>query len=574
MRGLSDVSAVAALPRCVAATFVLLCAGLLAGCESGNVEQAAQNERLAARLAPPPAEAVDVNRDPPVPPAPTARGAVRLEPAGQFRHGERLGSSATEIAAYDVESRRLFSANVEKARIDILDLTKADDLQFVGACDVSDLGTPTSVAAKGGLIAASVMAKSPRDPGHVVFLDVDGKRLQTLVVGHCPDSLTFTPDGRRLLVANEGEPEPDYSFDPEGSLSLIDVTVPVAELTAAQVTTLDFLQFNDRRSELDPSIRIAGPKASVAQDLEPEYIAVSPDSKTAWVTCQENNCIAVVDLTMPEVQALKGLGFKDHSQPGNWLDASDKDGRIRIRPWPVYGMYQVDGMAAAEINGQTWLFTANDGKDRDYVGFNEQCRVSDLKLDPTAFPNAQELQQGQHIGRLRVTNALGDFNGDGQFEALYCYGGRSFAVWNPEVEQVFDSGDQFERILAELHPQHFNSDHEVLEFDNRSDNKGPEPESIVVGRVGEKHYAFIGLERMGGCLVYDVSDPTRPVFESYVNTRDFTANPALVLQEDTGPEGVLFIPAEARDDGVPLLVLSHEISGTTRVFRVVASPAG
>ncbi len=552
----------------------LVTLALLSGCGGSapaTSPNAAQNIALAASVQAPSSAALDVKHDPPLPPAPVGQGRVRLEPAGQYKHGERWSTSAAEIAAYDRDTRRLFTVNVEKSRIDILDLTDPDDLKPVGHCDVSQYGQPTSVTIYNGLVAASVPAKSKRDPGRVVLLNVEGTIQQVLTVGHEPDMLTFSPDGRWLLVANEGEPEPDYSFDPEGSVSLIDVTGDVAEITQERVTTLDFRHFNDQRDTLDPSVRIFGPNASVAQDLEPEYIVVSPDSQTAWVACQENNCLAILDLTIPRITRIVGLGFKDHSLDGNWLDASDKDDRIRIRPWPVFGMYQVDGMAVAEIDGQVWLFTANDGKDRDYPGGNEQCRVADLQLNPQQFPNAAELQSKKHLGRLRVTNALGDFDGDGQFEALYCYGGRSFAVWTPEVEQVFDSGDQFERILADLHPEFFNSDHENLTFDDRSDNKGPEPESVTIGRIGGRSYAFIGLERMGGCLVYDVSHPRQPVFESYVNTRDFTGDLAAAAASDLGPEGVLFIPAEDHPGGVPLLVVSHEISGTTRVFRVVAT---
>lgn len=567
----ADFCGIESWRRSLPATAVLALLALTGCSESAAVSAA--NAALAAQTAAPQSAAFDLGRDPPVAPAPTAVGRIRLEPAGQFRHGERRLTSAAEIAAYDRDSRRLFVANNEFNRIDILDASNADQLLPIGHCDVSEYGGPTSVAARNGLLAVSVAPDRKSDPGRVVLFDVNGVVHRVLTVGHNPDMLLFTPDGRSLLVANEGEPVSDYSIDPEGSVSLIDVSGDPAALTQEHVLTLDFRHFNDQRDALDPSIRIFGPGATVAQDLEPEYLAVSPDSRTAWVVCQENNCIGVIDLTIPKITRLVGLGFKDHSLPGQGLDASDKDGAVRIRPWPVFGMYLPDAIACAEIDGQLWLFTANEGDHRDYNGYSEFARVSDLQLDPASFPNAAQLQKKDQLGRLRVTTSLGDFNGDGRRQTLYSFGTRSFAVWTADVELVFDSGDEFERITAAAHPEFFNSDHESLAFDDRSDNKGPEPEGITIGRVDGRPYAFIALERMGDILVYDVSDPRRPVFETSINSRDFSGDPAASAAADVGPEGLRFIPAEDHPGGVPLLVACHEVSGTTRVYRVLSGGA-
>jgi hypothetical protein len=421
------------------------------------------------------------------------------------------------------------------------------------------------------MIAATVASLSKRERGEVVFLDADGHQVAAVEVGHEPDMLTFSPDGRWLVVANEGEPEADYSFDPEGSISRIDVSEGIAGVNTDKVVTFGFETFNDRRAELDPSVRIFGPNASVAQDLEPEYIAIAPDSHTAWVACQENNCVALVDLTAPAVTRVVGLGFKDHSQPGNGLDASDEDGGIHIHPWPIRGQYQPDGIACWSAGDVTYVLTANDGKDRDYLGFSERTRGKDVELDPAAFPNADDLQKKKNLGRLRITNSLGDANGDGKFEELYSFGGRSFAIWTADMQQVFDSGDQFEQITAAHLPAHFNSDHEAHNFDDRSDDKGPEPEGVAIGRIGDAVYAFIGLERVGGVLVYDITDPKAPVFESYTNPRDVTADAAAGAGGDLGPEGVLFIAAEDSPNGRPLLVVSHEVSGTILVQEIVVN---
>lgn len=542
---------------------LMLCLGM-AGCQYGLGSPA---QTSYGPLVP----ALDVNHDPPVPPAPQPRGRLQLIPVGGFLHGEVFGSLAAEIAAYDAGSRRLFVVNGEKKSIDILDISNPAAPVLATRADISDLGAANSVAAKHGMIAVCVAAESKREPGKVVFLSPDGERLNIVEVGYEPDMLTFSPDGRWLLVANEAEPTDDYDFDPDGSVSQIDLSAGVEKLSQSDVTALEFGRFNDVRESLDPSIRIIGQGTSVAQDLEPEYIAVAADSKTAWITCQENNAIAIADLEGKVITRLVGLGFKDHSLDGNWLDAGDTDKGIRIRPWPLMGMYQPDAIAAFTAAGETFLVTANEGEARAYKGFRDECQFAELTLDPTVFPNAAELQKGGNLGRLRVTNTLGDRNGDGAFEELYCYGTRSFSIWNRNGEQVFDSGDQFERILAEQCPDSFNSDHESHCVDDRSDNKGPEPEGVVLGEIDAATYAFVLLERASGLMVYDVSDPTAPVFECYWNGRDLSAPARLGSGGDLGPEGGIFIPAEFSPTGKPLLAVCYEVSGTTRIYEVSIS---
>jgi 2',3'-cyclic-nucleotide 2'-phosphodiesterase/3'-nucleotidase/5'-nucleotidase len=185
-----------------------------------------------------------------------------------------------------------------------------------------------------------------------------------------------------MYCLNEGEPSDDYTTDPEGSVSIIDVSAGAANITQDSVCTADFRGFND--AELDPGIRIFGPNASVAQDLEPEYVTASDDSTRAWVTLQENNALAILDLEDCQVMDLVALGFKDHNLPGNGLDASDVDG-INITSWPVQGMYQPDGIASYRFQGATYRITANEGDSRDYPGFSEEAQVADLPLDPTVL---------------------------------------------------------------------------------------------------------------------------------------------------------------------------------------------
>ncbi len=393
------------------------------------------------------------------------------------------------------------------------------------------------------------------------FFDTSGTLLNSLTVGALPDMLIFTPNGRRLLVANEGEPNDAYTIDPEGSVSIIDMTVGAANLTQADVTTATF---NDAIPKTNAStIRKYGPGANLAQDLEPEYIAVSHDSKTAWVTLQENNALAILDIEAGVFTQLAGLGFKDHSQAGNGLDASDLDGGINIANWPVFGIYQPDAIESYRVRGVTYLVMVNEGDTRAFTGFNEEVRVSALTLDPTAFPNAAILKQNANLGRLTVTRATGDTDGDGDFDKILVPGARSFSIRTANGDLVFDSGDDFEQITAAQVPASFNSNGTAATFDTRSDNKGPEPEGVVLGKAFGRTYAFIGLERTGGIMVYDVSDPFSPTFVQYLNT----------TPDDISPEGLLFIKEEDSPNGKPLLVVSHEISSTTTIFEIAKGSA-
>ncbi|MUG92488.1 calcium-binding protein [Scytonema sp. UIC 10036] len=885
---------------------------------------------------------------------------IKLTPIGTYATGI-FDEGAAEIPAYDRDSQRLFVVNADSVTVDVLDLSNPSNPTKLFSIDAEAFGgSANSVAVKNGIVAIAVESDNTQEPGKAVFVDVNGNFLNAVSVGALPDMLTFTPDGKKVLVANEGEPNDDYTVDPEGSVSIIDISCGVENLTQDNVTTADFQAFNSKLQELrSAGVRIFGPNASVAQDLEPEYIAVSPDSKTAWVTLQENNALAVVDIETGAVTDILPLGFKDHNaspslqtfffdeaslpvigtteskgdiklsgfsglyfeginpetgnlqflthldrgpddgedrngnrifllpnlqpqlvrfeldknagtlevteriflktqdgtpltglpnlrgldpdtpadpngnllgfdplgadlegvvrapdgtywaadeyrpaiyhfqadgtlieryvpqglpsevgtpalpevynlrQPNrgfeaiafqdgkvyaflqsplnnpsarqtattrilefdpvtkttvgeylyiqddigrgsdkigdavaldktgeflvierdsgfgddsiknvyrinlanatnlqklsdsvlasgetidsltpaqlaqkgitpaskelyadlaelgygftdkpeglalvnpttiavlndndfgltdvpiglglvslnNALDASDRDGAINIRNWPINGIYQPDAIAPFEIHGQTYLITANEGDARDYDAFSEQKRVKDLKLDPTAFPNAKALQADDALGRLYVTSTLGDTDGDGDYDELYSFGGRSFSIWDSQGKLVYDSGDEFEQIAAQLFPQEFNSNNTSNgTFDNRSDDKGPEPEGVVTGVVGDNTYAFIGLERIGGVMVYDISKPTSPNFIQYINPRDFSVQfdvdedgdpdpttEQVIAAGDLGPEGLVFVSANNSPNGKPLLVVANEVSGSTTIFEI------
>ena len=293
------------------------------------------------------------------------------------------------------------------------------------------------------------------------------------------------------------------------------------------------------------------------------------------MTLQENNAIATVDISAASVTSVRALGFKDHSRAGNGLDVSDRDsptsmGSVNIRTWPgLFGMYQPDAIAAYAANGVTYLVTANEGDARDWPpGLVEEARVSTLTLNPSVFTDAAcggPCRDNARLGRLTVTNQLGRNATTGQYDALYVLGGRSFSIWNATTGmQVWDSGDQLEQRTTALPNVLFNASSSGNTLDDRSDNKGPEPEGLALATFGNKTFAFIGLERVGGVMVYDITNPTSPSFVSYVTGRTGDSG-------DLGPEGMYFIPARRSPNGQPLLVVGNEISGTTAIFQITRS---
>ncbi len=494
--------------------------------------------------------------------------SIELRVLGTYSAGV-YNQGASEIVAHDATTQRLYTVNGATSKIDVLSILNPAAPILLFSIDLAPYGRQAnSVAVKNGIVAAAVEATVKTDNGKAVFFDTNGNYLNAVPVGALPDMLTFTPDGKKVLVANEGEPSSDYTIDPEGSVSIVDISSGVQNAT---VSTANFRAFDT--AVLDSSIRIFGPNATVAQDLEPEYIAVSSDSRRAWVTLQENNAVGVLNLRTGIFTRLIGLGFKNHSFHRNGIDSSDRissstPGVIEILPRPVFGMYQPDAIAAFDKMGETFFITANEGDAREYAALTEEVRISSLLLDPAVFPNAAFLKTDAQIGRLNVTKTLGNFDGDAEYEGLFAFGARSFSIWTERGEQVYDSGDDIEQITALAYPMFFNASNTNNTRDDRSDNKGPEPEGVTVGRAYGSDYAFIGLERIGGVMVYNIDNPRSPRFVQYINNRNFTAATNTPAAGDLGPEGLHFISRADSPTNTPLLVVANEVSGTTTVYEV------
>ncbi len=510
--------------------------------------------------------------------------ALRLTAIGTYASGQ-FDESAAEIVAHDPRTQRLFVVNASSGRIDVLDARVPTQPTKLFEIDLSAYGAAVnSVAIHDGLLVAAVQNAVKTEPGQAVFFDADGQVLAAVLAGALPDMVTFTPDGRHALVANEGEPNDDYTVDPEGSVSIIVLPSQIRSLTQAHVRTARFDAFD--KASLEPGIRVTGPNASVAQDMEPEYITVAGDSRTAWVALQENNAIAVLDIASGRFTALRSAGVKDHLLPGNELDVSNQDGAIRIARWPVYGLPMPDAIASYEVAGRTYIVSANEGDAREYGDYADVRRFRALSGETPPCDNARlrsffadnalgiqsvsALRENVNLGRLNLVTTEG-LRADGScYEGLYAFGTRSFSIYDAQLDLVYDSGADFERITAAADPANFNANNDDNDsFDARSDDKGPEPEGVTVAKLWGRHFAFIGLERVGGVMVYDVSNPRAPSFVQALNHRDFSQDAESPQALDLGPEGLVVIEAENSPiPGVPLLVVANEVSGTTTIYRI------
>lgn len=516
----------------------------------------------------------------------------RLSTARNGDPAEVFAQSAAEIVKFDPVTNRMFVVNAATNSIDIFQVNPANlSEQPAFVKSVAFDGIPNSVdvnpKAKSNEIAVAVASSDPAQRGHVVFLNKDGDELAEVEVGYLPDMLTYDAKGVRLLVANEGEPNDDYTFDPEGSVSIITVGGRRShhEVTFTHLTMEDV-----------PGVRITGPDGTtVAQDLEPEFIAIQ--GNIAYVTLQENNAVMKINIPKKRIEAILPLGSINHADIGNAIDASDRDfdgtsgggGIIRIANWPVRGLLMPDAIATytapiAEGSKKrgTYFVTANEGDSREREDENEEiiysdeARVNSLTLDPSAFPLGVELKRNQNLGRLTVVTTEGKVEGEDVYQELYSFGSRSFSIFDDKGTMVFDSGEMIETYIANNFPEsNFNSNHdEGPSLDNRSDNKGPEPEAIEIGVIDGRTYAFVGLERFSGIFVCDITNPRDVKFAGFAINRDFSVeydedNLTNVADAgDLGPEGIEFVPAAKSPNGKPLIIVANEVSGTISTYEI------
>ncbi|WP_338367508.1 choice-of-anchor I family protein [uncultured Pseudoalteromonas sp.] len=549
-----------------------------------------------------------------------ANSALNISLVGRTVLNAQSPEGAAEIVAYQASKKWIYAINSsgDDAVVNIIPADTFDTAALVqdneGIVSATNLesaitltlndntpGDANSIALdeNNQLLAVAMAAKNVGEVGQIAFYDISGDAptfIKNVPAGFLPDMVTFNHDGTKVVVANEGEPNGDYSIDPEGSISVINIENGIIADTA---TNIDFTAYNNQQAELEEKgLVFANPtgrtingneiNTTVAMDLEPEYVSISKDNKYAYVSIQENNALAIVNLEDNSLE-LKGLGFKDWSNLQ--IDASDKDGGVNFKSYPgLYGMYQPDTISSFSWKGANFIVSANEGDAREYffdttdeadciakggldydeddgcLAYIDESRVEDITL----AANFDYLNNDDDdIGRLKVSTVKGDANDDDQYESLYAYGARSFTIWDSNGLVVFDSGDDIGRITASVHGEAFNNNEDENKGDTRSDDKGAEPEALTIGTIGERTFAFIGLERMGGVMVYDITNPYDVQFEDYFYNRGVIEGADIT--GDLAPEGMVFVTAEQSATGEPLLIIGNEISGSIAVWQIAAN---
>lgn len=512
-----------------------------------------------------------------------------------------FGKSAAEISDYHAASQRAFVVNAEDKSITVLDLSQLPNQKITGKNGFTlnnlkshatklDIGTElkpegaaafsvgaiNSLSIVGDLLAIAVENKNAQQDGAILFYQIhqDGtvKKLHAVSAGAMPDMVKISPNGQYVLAANEGEPNQDYSHDPAGSITFIKINNNIPETTSQQLT-FDNIHIPDDVI-IKESIKktAANPSADLGKDLEPEYIAISQDSKTAWVSLQENNAFAVIDLSAanPKISKVVGLGFKDHNLAQNKIDILD-DGKGKLENIAgLYGIYMPDSIVAVNIAGQDYIVSANEGDGRDYQNYSNESKVKKIqdKL-------ADNLAHMKNYPDLKIQTELGK-NSAGLYEKLYAFGGRSFSIWDKNGKQVYDSGARIAEQVLKAVPDFLNS--QKLLSDDRSPKKGTEPEAIEVAKIGSQVFAFVGLERQGGFMVFDISNVHDVQFIKYIHNRNYdktlVTNKGKYTQEgmqkvgDLAPESIKYIAPQDNHLQKPLLIVANEVSGSTSVYQI------
>jgi DNA-binding beta-propeller fold protein YncE len=353
-----------------------------------------------------------------------------------------FAGQTSEISAFDEATNTIWVAGA--VGVDVLNLNDGSLLQHI---NTSSFGSINSIAIKNGVAAFAIESTTRTNPGIVQFYNTNTRALtsgvNTLTVGALPDMLTFTPDGTKLLVANEGTPS-TYgarigtsvprvygapALDPVGSVSVIDMS------SRTVVATPTFAGVPMTGSNI---------RTNTGMDFEPEYIAVNAAGTKAYVTLQEANAIGVLNLQTNSFEQVVGLGVKDFSLPGNQIDPLN-NGTISFISANVKGLYMPDGIAAYQAGGNTYLVMANEG---------------DFREDDGDRSAASTLGGVAPLNNLRISNT------DSSPGDLYAAGARSFSIRDENGNIVFDSGDFLDKKAAEL----------GIYDDARSRDKGVEPE--------------------------------------------------------------------------------------------------
>ncbi|KJY84033.1 alkaline phosphatase [Vibrio galatheae] len=535
---------------------------------------------------------------------------------GRYVSDSPFDTSAAEIVSFDSCSDQLFVVNAQSKRVDVLVLDSGNkptlkeslDLNIAAEHASIEIGAANSVSAHQGLLAVAIENANKQQNGLIALYRADNLELvETFETGALPDMVSFSKDGRYIASANEGEPSSDYSIDPEGSVTLIDLSQGIASAKVFQISFESFNAGQSRENELDSKVRISAPNASVAEDLEPEYLTFGEDGYL-YVALQENNAIAKISLAEKSVKTITGLGEKSWTDAK--LDASNKDKVIgNFHSYPMLtGLYMPDSIDSYQVDGKTYIISANEGDGREYgfkttqeicdmrgfdwdgddytasddyatkqdfcIAYSDEVRGAKLTV-PSEHPLATALKDKKKLARLKMVKPINELTKESHIQS---FGARSFSIWDENGQLVFDSGDQFADLVFAHQPKHLNSSNDSnASADGRSDDKGVEPEAIEVAQINGRQLAFIGLERQGGIMIYDVTDPKAPMFIYFMNNRDFSQPVCTEVEDgdcvngqynpaagDLGPESIHYFTR----NGQHLIAVGNEVSGSTSVYRL------
>jgi 2',3'-cyclic-nucleotide 2'-phosphodiesterase (5'-nucleotidase family) len=496
-----------------------------------------------------------------VPPAPPViTPDTTLVPEGELRMRKisSIPLFGSEISAYDAASKRMFVTS--NFGLQVIDASNPMAPSVLGIVDfkVPAIGLTsndvTSVDVHNGKVAVAIPNPTKDQPGHVVFLNAaDGSFISKVQVGVLPDNLTFTPDGTKVLTADEGEMLSGGLDPAPGSVTIIDVT----NINTPTANVVGFTSFDASAATLKASgVRIFEQSPGVLKlpsiDFEPEYVAVSPDGTKAMVTLQEANAVALLDINTATFTSVLPLGEKDYSTL--LADFSDQDGGINLASGrPVFGLYMPDAIASFSAGGNTYYITANEGDDRnDFLAETTTVANAGYVLDPTVFPNAATLKANTNLGRLVVSNSpglRGDTDNDGDIDRILSYGGRSISILDSNGNRIYDSGSLLDEKLTALGSPFFD--------DGRSDAKSIEPEGVTIGEIEGRTYAFVALERARSVAAFDVTNPAAVTYAGLAG-----------LATDANPEGITFIPKADSPIGQPMIAVTNETSNTLTFYSV------
>ena len=524
-------------------------------------------------------------------PALANEATVKITEISSITSGD--GPASFEISTYHAGSKRIFATNGVKNSIDIFDISDVANPKKIDSVSLAPYGDDvTSVAAGLDVVVAAVLVTetfsatgAPTTPnGKIVVFDTNGKVLSsTDILGVLPDSVTFAPDGTTALVAIEGQPvcakddpattekeSTDYSkaSDPVGGVSVVDLTDP----TAPVVRFAGFDQFTVGEMKAK-GIAVSSVVNDVSKDFEPEFVTAT-DNNYAYVTIQEANAIGKLNIETATFESITRAFESNLIKVAR--DTSDKDSGAGPRTYRnVVGASQPDAIAGFKVGAGHYFLTANEGDAREYTCLNDDLRAASLIVDSKRFPDWTTLSGSAALGRAKVNPTNGDKDGDGDIDTIHLRGSNSMTMYRNGVA-IWDSGALLDQIqtqafgVANINGSHsYSKDLSTMNYvgQDRSDDKGAEPEGVALGMVGDRRIAILGLERMTALAIFDITKPLKPVFQEWLQMLPTKATPAKDVKH-WSPEGIVFVPADKSPSGKALIITSYELSGSISIHEI------